>query len=275
LDARQPPAGPPPDLLDAEVLRAALPARAANGPVSVELAWSLDSTNSELWRRPAAEGCQVLFAECQTAGRGRLGRHWVSPLSTQVCLSVRRRFDGGLGRLDGLSLVAGVAVVEALRGLGVARAGLKWPNDVLADGCKLAGLLVECRGDRTGPAEVVAGVGVNVRLPPMAGVAIDQPWTDLARLCAGGVPPTRNAVAIAVSLRLLDALDRFDRDGLAVFLPRHADVDILAGREVRVLAGRQVIEGRALGLAADGGLRVLTEAGERVFHAGEVSVRMR
>lgn len=274
MEARNPPL-PPPDLLDADVLRAALPGRVAAGPVSLEVAWSVDSTNSELWRRPPPDGCAVLLAERQTAGRGRLGRIWTSPLSAQVCLSVRRRFDGGLVRLDGLSLAAGVAVVEALRGLGFAQAGLKWPNDVIADGCKLAGVLVECRGEPAGPAHVVVGLGINVRLPQMASAAIDQPWTDLARLSADGVPPSRNGVAIAVLEHLLEVLERFEREGLAPFLPRHAALGTLVGREVCVLAGRQVIEGRALGLAADGGLRVATAAGEQVFHAGEVSVRAR
>ena len=169
----------PPDLLDARVLRAALPDPAAAGPVSLEVAWSVDSTNAELWRRPPGQGWEILLAEQQTAGRGRLGRSWVSPLSSQVCVSVRGRFAGGLAQLEGLSLVVGVALSEALRGLGFPQVGLKWPNDVLA------------------------------------------------------------------------------------------------GRQVRVLAGRRVIEGQALGLAADGGLRVATDAGEQVFHGGEVSVRAR
>ena len=261
------------DLLDADRLRAALPGQAAGGPVAVEVAWSLDSTNSELWRRPAPAGCQVLLAERQTAGRGRLGRAWVSPLSAQVCLSLRRRFDGGLARLEGLSLVAGVAVAEALHALGFDQAGLKWPNDVVADGAKLAGLLVECRGERTGAVQVVLGVGINVRLPSGEAASIDQAWTDLARLAAPGQPPSRNEVAIAVLERLLQALDVFDRDGLAPFLARYRALDRLLGRQIRIVAGRQAIAGRALGIAIDGGLRVATCDGEQVFHGGEVSVR--
>lgn len=265
----------PPDLLDAAVLRAVVPDRCAAGPVWLELAQSLDSTNSELWRRPAAAGCSVLLAERQTAGRGRLGRTWTSPQGAQVCLSVRRRFDAGLARLDGLSLAAGVAVVEALHQLGFDQAGLKWPNDVVVEGRKLAGLLVECRGDRTGPAQAVLGIGINVRLAESDAAVIDQPWIDLARLSADGRPPPRNAIAAMVVVRLLEALDRFDREGMAPFLPRYAALDVLAGREVRLLAARDAVEGRALGLAADGGLRVATATGEQVFHAGEVSVRMR
>ena len=170
-----------PDRLDAQALRAALLDPASAGPVSLEVAWSVDSTNAELWRRSPVPGWEILLAEQQTAGRGRLGRSWVSPLSSQVCMSLRGRFAGGLAQLEGLSLVAGVALSEALRGLGFRQVGLKWPNDVLADGCKLAGVLVECRGERDGPVQVVVGIGVNVSLPQITSLAIDQPWTDLAR----------------------------------------------------------------------------------------------
>ena len=103
-----------PDRLDAQALRAALLDPASAGPVSLEVAWSVDSTNAELWRRSPVPGWEILLAEQQTAGRGRLGRSWVSPLSSQVCMSLRGRFAGGLAQLEGLSLVAGVALSEAL-----------------------------------------------------------------------------------------------------------------------------------------------------------------
>ncbi|KAF1685992.1 biotin--[acetyl-CoA-carboxylase] ligase [Pseudoxanthomonas broegbernensis] len=265
-----------PDLLEAARLRAALPAGLLDPQDTLEVAWSLDSTNSELLRRPPPAGVSVLLAERQTAGRGRLGRAWASPLGAQVCMSVRRGFDGGLARLGGLSLVAGVAVAEALRGLGCAQVGLKWPNDLVAGGRKLAGLLVEGGGEHGGPVHAVVGIGINVRLPATVGADIDQPWTDLARLSGGRAPPSRQAVAAAVLAALLPALAGFDRDGLAPFLPRYAALDALAGREVRVMAGHAACSGRVLGLTADGALRVDAgsgEGGERVFHAGEVSVR--
>lgn len=262
-----------PDLLDAAALRAALPAAAGGG--TLEVAWSLDSTNSELLRRPPPASSAVLLAERQTAGRGRRGRAWISPLGAQVCLSVRRGFDGGLARLGGLSLVAGVAVAEALRALGFGQVGLKWPNDLVAGDRKLAGLLVEGGGEHAGPVHAVVGLGLNVRLPEAAAAAIDQPWTDLARLAGTAALPPRNTIAAAVLAHLLPALETFDREGLAPFLPRYAALDALSGRPVRVLHGSAGVEGEAAGLASDGGLRVATVTGERIFHAGEVSVRAR
>lgn len=260
----------PLELLDGARLRQGLSAQAAASLQALDVAWAVGSTNTELLRRQPGPGVDVLLAERQDAGRGRMGRRWISPLGGQVCLSVRRGFDGGLARLGGLSLVAGVAVAEALRGCGYAGVGLKWPNDLLADGRKLAGLLVEGGGEHGGPVHAVVGIGINIDLGP-APEGIDQAWTDLARLSGG--TPSRNAVAIAVLDALLPALDRFDRDGLAAFQARYAALDVLAGQPVRVLDSRGGFEGRALGLAADGALRVSSGEGERRVYAGEVSVR--
>jgi BirA family biotin operon repressor/biotin-[acetyl-CoA-carboxylase] ligase len=265
----------PVDLLDAGRIRAALPARVSVAVAGLEVAWTLESTSTELLRRPQEAGVQVLLAERQSGGRGRRGRSWASPLAANLYLSVARGFDGGLARLGGLSLVAGVAVAEALRGLGAAGVSLKWPNDIVvvgADGLrKLGGVLVEGGGEHAGPARAVVGIGLNVRMPAAIGAAIDQPWTDLRALLAP--VPARDAVAAAVIAALVPALERFDREGLAPFLPRYAACDVLAGARVRVLSGDGVHDGLALGPAPDGALRVRTAAGEQVFHSGEVSLR--
>ena len=107
--------------------------RCARQVAAIEVAWTIDSTNSELLRRRRrAAGRRVLLAERQTGGRGRRGRVWASPLAAHLYLSLARSFGGGLARLGGLSLVAGIAVAEALRGSGLQRGvGLKWPNDVV------------------------------------------------------------------------------------------------------------------------------------------------
>jgi len=266
----------PVDLLDAATIRAALPPPVAAGLADLDVAWSLDSTNSELLRRPSVgHGAQVLFAERQTGGRGRRGRSWASPLAANLYLSVARAFDGGLARLGGLSLVAGVAVADALQALGILEARLKWPNDVVvAEGVtlrKLGGILVEGGGEHAGPARAVVGIGLNVRMPAQAAAAIDQPWIDLATLHPQ--LPARSTLAATLLAHLLPALAQFDREGLAPFLPRHAAHDVLAGESVRVLAGDGEHAGLALGLAADGALRVRLASGERDFHAGEVSLR--
>jgi len=264
----------PVDLLDAGDIRAGLPAAADALLDDLQLTWSTLSTNTELLRCSAPpRGSRVLLAERQTGGRGRRGRDWASPLAAHIYLSVLRGFAGGLAQLGGLSLVAGVAVAEALRGLGHAQVQLKWPNDLVVDGHKLGGLLVEGGGEFAGPARAVIGIGLNVHMPPAFAERIDQPWTDLDQLA--GEPVQRNAVATAVLAALLPALEQFEAEGLAPFLPRYAALDSLAGREVRVELGGAWQDGRALGLAEDGALRVEIEGREQPVHAGEVSVRAR
>ena len=262
----------PVDLLDAARLRAGLTTDASARLADLEVVWTIGSTNTELLRRSTPEhGIGVLFAERQTGGRGRRGREWSSPLAAHIYLSVLRRFNGGLARLGGLSLAAGVAVAEALRGLGLTDVGLKWPNDLMAGGRKLGGLLVEGGGEFAGPARAVIGIGLNVHMPPSAAEAIDQPWTDLDTLA--GRRMDRTAVGTAVLDALLPALDLFDAEGLAPFLPRYAALDCLRGRDVRVELQGHWREGQALGLADDGALRVRIDGSDHLLHAGEVSVR--
>lgn len=268
----------PLELLEGQTILAALPDVVRADVAGLEVAWLIDSTNSELLRRPApASGAQVLLAERQSGGRGRRGRSWESPLAANLYLSVARCFDAGLARLGGLGLVAGLAVAEALHAAGLAQVGLKWPNDLVVpapDGGlrKLGGLLVEGGGENAGPVRAVVGVGLNVRMPAQTAAGIGQPWTDLHAL-AGDRLPTRNQLAAACVARLLPALALFDREGLAPFQQRYAALDVLTGRAVQVHGFHGIREGIALGIAADGALRVRMDDGEQAVHAGEVSIR--
>lgn len=271
----------PLDWLHADAIGETLAADARAELAGLEVAWSLDSTNSELLRRPApVAGVAALLAERQTGGRGRRGREWASPLASHLYLSLARQFGGGLARLGGLSLVAGVAAAEALHAAGFESVRLKWPNDLVvaapAGLRKLGGLLVEAGGSEfvsgtADPVRAVIGLGVNVRMPATHAARIDQPWTDLQSLSAAPVP--RNRIAAALLSHLLPALRRFDNEGLAPFLERYAALDALAGREVDVHAADGLRHGRACGIADDGALRVRIEGVEQRVHAGEVSVR--
>jgi BirA family transcriptional regulator, biotin operon repressor / biotin---[acetyl-CoA-carboxylase] ligase len=262
----------PLELLERDRILPVLAPELRSRVAALEVAWSLDSTNSELLRRPTpAGGATVLLAEQQTGGRGRRGRAWTSPAAANLYLSIARHFSGGLARLGGLSLVAGVAVAEALHSRGCAQIALKWPNDLVVAGRKLGGLLVEGGGEHGGPVRAVIGVGINVSMPVAFATGIDQAWTDLAAMSAS--PPSRNALAAQVLTELLPALDRFDDEGLAPFLPRYARFDALAGRQVLIHSALGTEQGVAEGIAADGALRVRMDGRIRHVHAGEVSVR--
>lgn len=266
----------PLDLLDPAVLSAALPPDASAQLDGLAVAWQVDSTNARLLaERPlAGPGMRVLLAEGQTAGRGRRGRAWVSPLGCHLYLSLACPFPGGMAAMAGLSVATGVLVATALETLGLAGIGLKWPNDLVGPEGKLGGILVESCGRPQGPALAVVGIGLNVHRPGAGAVLppISQPWDCLDRLAAR--PLDRNAVAAALLGQLLPGLARFRHEGLGPFMPGFAARDVLAGRAVWLDNGAgDRTPALALGLAPDGSLRVREGSGERCVHAGEVSVR--
>ncbi|HEY2345397.1 MAG TPA: bifunctional biotin--[acetyl-CoA-carboxylase] ligase/biotin operon repressor BirA [Xanthomonadaceae bacterium] len=263
----------PLDLLDAQRIRAELPADIVAELDACEVAWEIDSTNAELLRRPATAGVQALLAESQSAGRGRRGRPWASPLAAHVYLSMQRRFDGGVAALAGLSIAVGVAAAEALRSLGFAQVGLKWPNDLVAGDRKLGGILIEFGGEDSGIVRAVIGIGLNVRMPSGAAAGIDQPWIDLQRL--GPSVPARNALATCLIAAQVRALREFAAAGLAPFVARWQALDALGGRTIEVIAGARRERGIALGIDARGALRVRHADGERDYHSAEISVRAR
>jgi BirA family biotin operon repressor/biotin-[acetyl-CoA-carboxylase] ligase len=263
----------PLDLLDRDALLAQLGPAARSQLRSLHVEFETASTQSLALQAGAPEqGCAVWLAERQTAGQGRRGRPWVSPLAANLYLSLSRRFDRGFAALSGLSLAVGVAVADALRTHGASQVGVKWPNDLVVEGRKLGGVLIQLRGEAQGPSEAVVGIGLNVRMPANAASGIDQAWCDLSQLLPGR-PLSRTALAASVLDRLLPALAQFEADGLAPFLPRWRELDALAGRGVRVLDGGQTHDGTALGVDAGGALRVRIGGAERQFHSGEASLR--
>ena len=264
----------PVELLNLDQLRAGL------GPavrrLDLELVEAVDSTNTALMLR-ATQGApsgSCLAAEIQRAGRGRRGRVWHSAFASSLTFSLLWRFDKGASHLGGLSLVVGLALVRALRALGIDDPGLalKWPNDLLAGHRKLAGVLIESQGDMLGPTAVVIGVGINVALPDSLRQAIDQPVTDLASLV--GAPVSRNALLAAVLRELVQVLDEFQRSGFAAFRQEWLALHALHNKPVRVLNGDGTgIDAVASGVADDGSLLIRHQGREISLSSGEISLR--
>jgi BirA family transcriptional regulator, biotin operon repressor / biotin---[acetyl-CoA-carboxylase] ligase len=235
---------------------------------TVEILPQTDSTNTELMRRARGGHLEpaLLVAERQTAGRGRLGRQWVSDLVEPAGHAGVRTLTFSLGLplsssdWSGLSLVAGISVVQSLH----PDLRLKWPNDIWLQDRKLAGILIET-GVFGRTRYVVIGVGINVLKYSSPGLSTPAAW--LAELL-----PDINAsqTLLRVVPELVKAVKVFDTQGFAPFSPRFAALDALAGRSVTLSDGTF---GTARGVDASGALLVHTSLGMKTINSSEVSVR--
>jgi BirA family transcriptional regulator, biotin operon repressor / biotin---[acetyl-CoA-carboxylase] ligase len=263
----------PIQMLDEQRIREQLTESTAARIGALDVYWELDSTSSELQRRGAsAPDFSIVSAETQTAGRGRRGRSWLSPPGLNLYVSCLKRFDAGFASLSGLSLATGVIVLRALHALRIDGARLKWPNDVLTESGKLAGILVELSGEYQGPCAAVIGIGLNVRLTPSLREQAGQPVSDLAGL-SDGVAPDRNRVAASLVGSLVDGLLQFEREGFAAFVDEYAQHDALRGVPLRVSGASGDLDGIGAGIDARGALQLQTAAGVRGIDSADVSVR--
>ena len=262
------------DLLDERTVLASLQpeARALLGELLILP--EIDSTNAEIMRRieQGASPGLACTAEQQSAGRGRLGRTWVSPFARNIYLSLMWEFSQGASALEGLSLAVGVAVTRALQRLAVHEVSLKWPNDILYRGDKLGGILLEMAGDASGLCQVVIGVGLNVSMPDGAGQSIDQRWTDLERV-TGGSPPARSELLAALLDELLPLVAGFEGSGFAPWQQAWMALDAFAGESVVLHSGEHRQAGICRGVDARGALRLETTVGEQLIYGGEISLR--
>lgn len=232
------------------------------------------STNRYLLERAqlASFAGAVCLAEAQAAGRGRRGRQWVATPYHNILLSMGWRFPAGPGIVAGLSLAAGVAILRALEDYGVRGARLKWPNDVLWEEKKFAGLLVDVQGEATGPSLVVLGIGINGYIGERDAARIDQPWTDLHTIT--GAMIDRNRLAALLIRELRDMFEQFADKGLAAFRDEWQRRHLYHGRRVRLLAGEREIVGTVEGIDAHGALLLRDARGNtRAYHSGEISLR--
>ncbi len=231
----------------------------------------IDSTNTQLVSAGAAASVagQLYIAEFQYGGKGRRGRQWLSPYARNLALSLGCATDRALSELGGLSLVVGLALADLFEELGVADVQLKWPNDILIEGCKLSGVLVELV-QQPHAVEVVVGVGVNVELSDGDLELIDQPVTDLRRL---GVTESRSELAARLVQRVRAHLALFEREGFAPFVNAFNDLHVFHGQTCAIIQGQDTTHGVVSGIGEQGELMLRTDQGEQRFHGGEVSLR--
>jgi len=241
---------------------------------SVEVLFVCPSTNQYL-----LEGLdkhkfknKVVLAESQTQGRGRRGRDWVSPFASNVYMSVLWYLDISIAEMAGLSLVVAISVAQALQKCGVQNVQLKWPNDIYVEGEKLAGVLLELRGESNSPCHAVIGMGVNVMMPMDAAADIDQPWVDMQQLLKRKV--NRNEVAAIILNELIPRLQQFNQGGFAGFISQWKPLDLLEGNTVNIMGHMHLNGGIARGVDENGALLVEHDGKVQPLYSGEVSIRL-
>ena len=230
------------------------------------------STNTYLMQQKNVAHATCVAAHIQTKGRGRRGRTWVSQLGASLTFSLVWRFQCGAAALSGLSLAVGVALMRTLLSVDINQAQLKWPNDILINGKKLAGILIELQGDLDGPSTAVIGVGINLNLPKALIEAIDQPTTDLNTVSNN--PINQNLLLGTLLKHLAEVLSQFELLGFVGLRDEWVGYHAYHQQPVRMLLpnGTEVL-GVVKNVADDGILLVETALGLQRFSAGEISLR--
>jgi len=232
------------------------------------------STNREVdtaAQAGAPEGLLIL-ADSQLAGRGRMARTWFSPPGVNLYLSLLLRPQVELAAIPTLPLVVGLAVAEALAACAPALLPkIKWPNDILVNGKKIAGILCELQTRNDKPDYVVVGVGINMN------VREEQLPEDLrdratSMLIEGGETQTREHVLAAFLNRLEPLYDNWCAFGFKPLLQSINALDVLRGKALRIELTGSPTEGIADGIQADGSLLLQTKTGPLPIYSGEAHV---
>ena len=243
-------------------------------PGGLHLFDSIDSTNA--WAlKQCDDGRElpfVCFAEHQTKGRGRRGRHWLSPERANIYMSLAWPFKLPVNNLGMLSLMQGMAVVNCLRKLGISSAEIKWPNDVLVHGRKIAGILIETTAIRPESCKVVIGIGLNYDMPEDFVAESAMACADLAHVCPGPLPG-RDEVAASLLEETIIMCQRYQQAAASLVADYADDLEVLNNRQVQVLHedGRKLV-GTTLGLTSRGELRVMIDNSEQTFSSADISL---
>ncbi len=229
----------------------------------------IDSTNLELMRhQDNLVNLDVLLAELQTAGRGRRGSRWVSSFGASLTFSMVLEFEQ-LNRLQGLSLVAGLAICESLEKLGFNGIKLKWPNDVFLNGAKICGILIETVSTVRGIFAII-GIGINVHADPCVSAQVLR--RNVACLDGHGINVSRNSLACMVIENLKHSFHRFKAEGLHGFIGGYERFSLLQGRLVTVeVPGSGIVSGVAAGISSNGELLLAQDGKEIVLAGGHIS----
>ncbi|MCH8073530.1 MAG: biotin--[acetyl-CoA-carboxylase] ligase [Proteobacteria bacterium] len=263
-------------LLTADNIREPISGESLSHLDILEVFAEIESTNSFLLDQPCPSPgrYRVALTEHQTAGRGRMGRSWCSPPASGLCMSMAFTFSSMPENFPSLSLAVGIGIVQALERFGIRGISVKWPNDIVARGGKLGGVLSEVLPANAQGVTVVVGIGLNIdlentdtesRVTSRLGRVV-----DLASCC--DELPSRSVISAALIECLFDTMVRFEADGFSPFYAMWQRYDWLRGLEITIETFDGLVEGVADGIDSDGALLLKTKGELRRFTTGSVTL---
>jgi len=239
----------------------------------IEVLPTVDSTTDHLarsWKSDHKTG-RICVSEHQTKGRGRKGRKWVSPFGANLYFSLGLKLPLGLSALGGLSLAVGIGLTKFLNKYCNEKISLKWPNDILVNNRKLAGILVEASGDSNDQSFLNIGIGINWNMHQSNSDQISQPWINLKSLLNSNID--RNEILLQILLQLDDVLSHYIESGFTSFRREWSNYSAFFGQQVVIHTHQRQISGVEVGIDKSGAIRIKTADGEKSFFSGEVSLR--
>ena len=238
-----------------------------NQALHLQILASVDSTHRFLKNQNLKPGLTLCVAETQTSGRGRFARPWHSPLGENIYCSLAWRFEGRPSQLSGLSLVVSLAVHAAIQQLIQEQhlnhvnpnIAIKWPNDLLWDNKKLAGILIELAGEGRNDTHVIISIGLNVNANTNKNTPIDQPWCALRDIVKQQID--RNTLLALLITHLDQHLQGFSKYGFEAYQASWQALDYLLDRSITVSTSQGTRTGKAHGVDIAGHLQLIDEHG--------------
>lgn len=231
-----------------------------------------DSTNARLKATSCApnDKVDVLLAEQQTQGRGRFNRHWHSPFGSNIYLSSRWTFAKDVSQLSGLSLIVSLAIAKALKNYCAQDFKIKWPNDILHQGQKLAGALIEITAESNGLATLIIGIGLNANMTECPH-DMGQDWTSLQRITK--TYHDRNQIIAQILEQLYHYLQTFTHNSFENYIKEWQSFDYLYGQKICLHHHQNTYQGVAKGINQHGNLLIeLPNGNIKAFSSGDTTL---
>jgi BirA family biotin operon repressor/biotin-[acetyl-CoA-carboxylase] ligase len=256
-------------LLDSKKIRSLLKSK----NFTIDIVESIDSTNNYLNNHDKSAIPHICIAEHQTSGRGRFSRNWYSPFGKNIYFSMQYSIKQDISQLGGLSLAIGTIACRAIeKACKLPNClMLKWPNDIMYNGKKLAGVLIEIRAEVNGNCSVIVGVGINVNMPNTSQVNFKHEWASIMQIT--GTSQDRNNMCAVLIDKLILGTEQYLITGFKSYMPEWKKRDNLFGKMIQLHDGHEIFKGTAAGVDIHGHLLINLENNmKKAFSAGEATL---